>query len=288
MIENAIVNNNKNNEPIEQPIIDQAMEQGSDQLESSNLNEKGFSHKQHKFFFGIGSFALVLYVAIVLLVSGKSTTVHATEDNVMTVAAPMTAGIGMPEVKTFEERTKTLQVAVTDNDGLPLTSMPNVPAASEGISKRPEVMLTENQAELIRNMSEYFAQIGKYAIVTSGTRSSESQLELIKQRIEEKGVSQKFPSLETAEMKDTSVWLKAWQWLRAKRVPINAPAPVKGASVKISKHLSGRAIDLIGSNLDELKALINKYRASAAAKNTDVKIAGIVREPYCVHIDIKA
>lgn len=259
-------------------------------IPSSDLKEKSFSHKQRGLFFGVGSLVLVLYFAIILFVSGKSTKAHADEGNIVTVQAPSAASenpSAEPAAAARPDVSK-MQVKIDLNDGLPVTSSPNVPAVEAGISKRPEVMLTEHQASFVKNLSQFFEQIGKYAIVTSGTRSSESQLELIKDRIEENGVSEKFPKLEDASMADTSVWLKAWQWLRAKHVPINAPAEVKGVAVKTSMHLKGLAVDLISTNLSQLRSWVARYMSSPVAKQSKIKIAAIVLEPGCVHLNITA
>ncbi|MDP4200046.1 MAG: hypothetical protein Q8922_06485 [Bacteroidota bacterium] len=175
---------------------------------------------------------------------------------------------------------------ITDAFGIRITTERNSPVDNASISKNPEVNLTPEQASVVKAFGAYLASRGEWAIVTSGKRTSEGQLALIKERIAEKGATRKFPQLEEASVLDTKIWLKAWHWLTARRVPINAPAPVPGANVRTSMHLKGLAIDFISDDLSHLRTLLANFSRSSFARNADLQIVGIVREPGCVHINL--
>jgi hypothetical protein len=178
----------------------------------------------------------------------------------------------------------TSHVPQIGDDGIAITIQRNAPVDGYSIAKNPEVVLTDKQTEVVRAFADYLASKDEWAIVTSGKRTSESQLGIIKQRIEEKGAEKKFPKLEDADVADTKIWLAAWKWLRAKRVPVNAPAAVPGANV--SMHLTGHAIDFISDDLDHLRSLVAGFMKSKFAKEADYQISAIVREPGCVHINV--
>jgi hypothetical protein len=189
-----------------------------------------------------------------------------------------------PSITTVAKQTTFARTPQVGDDGIPITMERNEPVEGYSISKNPEVILTEKQTDFVQAFGDYLASRNEWAIVTSGKRTSESQLAIIKQRIEEKGAEKKFPKLEEASVADVKIWLAAWKWLRARRVPVNAPAAVRGASV--SQHLSGRAMDFISDDLDELRSLVAGFAKSKYAKQADFKITAIVREPGCVHINV--
>jgi uncharacterized protein YcbK (DUF882 family) len=248
--------------------------------------------KKHHVMAGFLTIFTALMIAIVALVSGKTKTAHADATTQMEIAAPViaTAGDSSEEGHSHDnvaQETQTFQVPIKNNDGLPLTASSHIPAAPIGVSKRPEVRLTADMAELMTNISKFMQKNNRYAIVTSGVRSGESQLELIKQRVEEKGGQKLHAGIFNATLKDSTVWAKAWRWLANKRVPINPPADIvqNGRVVKKSSaHLKGNAIDLISPNLRDLHKMLQRYAASKDAKQIGTRITGIVLEPYCVHI----
>lgn len=184
------------------------------------------------------------------------------------------------------ERTSLGPAPIVSTDGIPLTIERNMLPDGFSIAKNTEVVLTDGQASVVKAFGDYLAARGEWAVVTSGTRTSEGQLALIKERITEKGAAAKFPKLEEASILDTKIWLKAWRWLTARHVPINAPAPVPGENVRTSMHLQGLAIDLISNNLDHLRSMLANFSRSEYAGQAQLHITGIVREPGCVHINL--
>jgi hypothetical protein len=262
-----------------------------------NKVEKPFIEfkKKHHVIAGFLSLFVAVMIAVVALISGKTKMAHADATTQMEIAAPVIATAG-DSLGTDEEATNTVapqnqsfEVPVTNNDGLPLTASSHIPAAPVGVSKRPEVRLTENMAELMQSISGFMQKNNRYAILTSGVRSGESQLALVKQRIEEKGAEKQFAGIFNATLKDSTLWTKAWRWLANKGVPINPPADIvqNGRVVKRSSdHLKGHAMDLISPNLKDLYKQMQRYAASKEARQQDLRITAVVLEPYCVHIKV--
>ena len=249
--------------------------------------------KKHQILAGFATIFVALMIVTIALISGKTKSAHADATTQMEIAAPViaTAGdsahAGHDHDNSNTAPTQSFEVPIMNNDGLPLTASSHIPAAPVGVSKRPEVRLTADMAELMANISKFMQKNNRYAIVTSGVRSGESQLELIKQRVEEKGGHKLHAGIFNATLKDSTVWAKAWRWLANKRVPINPPADIvqNGRVVKKSSaHLKGDAMDLISPNLKDLHKMLSRYAASKEAKQIGPKITGIVLEPYCVHI----
>jgi hypothetical protein len=248
--------------------------------------------KKHNVLAGFLSLFVALMIAIVALVSGKTKSAHADATTQMEIAAPVIASASADSAHDHSSENvandaQTFAVPIKNNDGLALVASSHVPASPVGVSKRPEVRLTEDMAELTASIGNFLEKNRRYAIITSGVRSGESQLGLIKQRITEKGGQKLHAGIFNATLKDSTVWAKAWRWLANKRVPINPPADIvqNGRVVKKSSdHLRGNAIDLISPNLRDLHKQLTKYAASKEAKQQDLRITAVVLEPYCVHI----
>ena len=184
------------------------------------------------------------------------------------------------------QRVSLTPAQIAGADGIPFTIGRNMLPGGCSIAKNTEVILTDGQASVVKAFGDYLTAHGEWAVVTSGKRTSEGQLALIKERITEKGADAKFPKLEEASILDTKIWLKAWRWLTRRHVPINAPAPVPGENVRTSMHLQGLAIDLISNNLDHLRSMLANFSRSEYAGQAQLHITGIIREPGCVHINL--
>jgi hypothetical protein len=266
------------------------------QTQDTNINQKFIEFKKkHHVLAGFVMVFVALMITIITLVSGKTKSAHADATTQMEITAPVVATAGDTNAhaghdhNTIAPSNQSFEVPITNNDGLALVKSSHIPAAPVGVSKRPEVRLTEEMAELSKSISEFMAKNNRYAIITSGVRSGESQLELIKQRVQEKGGQKLHANVFNATLKDSTVWTKAWRWLAQKRVPINPPADIveKGRVVKKSSdHLKGQALDLISPNLKDLHKMLTRYAASKEAKQQDLKIRAVVLEPYCVHIAV--
>lgn len=230
---------------------------------------------------GAGSFAAVLAIAIALLISGKSSVVQAGAESAQYIEIPKDAS--QPFATDTFQSAPALRYA---SFGIPLTLSQNEPAVDAGLSANQEVVLTDRQAEVVKAFDEYLKARGESAVLTSGKRTPESQLEIIKDRIEELGAVRRFKRLAEATVAEANVWLPAWRWLVARGVPVNAPAAVPGRRVRTSAHLEGRAIDIISDDLDHLKGVVAGFMRSPYAKQANMKIAGILREPGCLHLTL--
>lgn len=132
---------------------------------------------------------------------------------------------------------------------------------------RPGVLLTEVIDPVIAALDPYFE--GRHAYVTSGLRSKENQLEIIRTYAKLKGVAKEFPSILTASLDGKTMfeghavfsWQTAWSRLLERGVIINPPiaaAPLfdyvrggvnkKGIVIMPSPHMRGTAFDIGGGS----------------------------------------
>jgi hypothetical protein len=133
--------------------------------------------------------------------------------------------------------------------------------------------------------------------VTSGVRTSEDQLRIIRQYLKSKGLADNYPEAMTALVDDRTdddehfVWQKAWSHLLSVGVIINPPLPAvalmdyirngvnkKGQLIGMSPHTRGTAFDLKG--IESLKIV--------QALKLKGKIRGylVERENNAIHVDI--
>lgn len=255
--------------------------------------------KRHVF----AGYATIVATAAFLLVSGKTQKLRAGEGHTFEISAPKQAtvlSIQLPQLTNIAAMSAAIApaaeiierspVSITSKDGLPIMAKLSNNVAGVGIYKRPTVQMTKDMAKLAQDISKFFAENNMQALVTSGVRTNKGQLELIKDRIAERGMMKNFPALASASIKDTAVWTEAWEWLKARHVPINPPGDYvndDGQKVGGSLHLKGLAMDLIADDLDALKTALQSYMASPAHRTRrGMKITGLVREPDCVHISL--
>ena len=175
-------------------------------------------------------------------------------------------------------------IKLEKHDGIPIVSHKHK-VAHTGIVKRAGVQLTKKQAGFVAKLGQYLRSQNEYAIVTSGARSPQHQLAIIKQKIRAIGAARKFPQLNHAEVRKTSTWLAAWEYLRARHVPVNAPSSA-GGEAAASNHIKGLAVDLISGSLDHLSHLILGFARSSFASRSLLRVASIAREPGCVHVNL--
>lgn len=167
---------------------------------------------------------------------------------------------------------------------------------------RPGVELTDTIDPVIRALDEHFD--GRHAYVTSGLRTKEHQLEIIKTYAKLKGVAREFPAVLTATLDAKTffdghavfAWQPAWSRLLERGVIINPPVAasplfdyarggknLKGAVIMPSPHIRGTAFD-IGGGADGIE---DEREIIALAVG---KVAGLVRvlperENNAIHID---
>lgn len=133
--------------------------------------------------------------------------------------------------------------------------------------------------------------------VTSGVRTSEDQLRIIRTYLRSKGLDNTYPEAMTAEVldrvegSDHFVWQKGWSALLNAGVIINPPVPAvvlmdyvrggvnkKGQIIGMSPHTRGKAFDLSG--LDSLP-IIQGLKLKGKIKGYLLE-----RENNCLHVDI--
>jgi hypothetical protein len=170
------------------------------------------------------------------------------------------------------------------HDGIPLISH-KPKSVRAGIVKRAGVQLTKKQAGFVAKLGQYLRSVGEYAVITSGARSPEHQLAIIKSKIHAMGATRKFPELRHAAVRKSYTWLAAWEYLRARHVPVNAPASA-GGEASASNHIKGLAVDLISGSLDHLSHLIIGFAHSSFALRSPLQVASIAREAGCVHVNL--
>jgi hypothetical protein len=157
-----------------------------------------------------------------------------------------------------------------------------------------KVLLNEHLNSTLCAIDKYWPPKGE--TVTSGIRSPEDSLRIIRTYLKSKGLSLKYPEAMTCAIDEkkpdgTYVWQKAWSNLLNIGVIINPPLPaaclmdyIRGGINKIGKvisqspHIRGTAIDISGTDSEVIvKRLVE-----------DGMIRGylVERENNCIHIDV--
>ncbi len=224
---------------------------------------------------GLGTFVLALSLGLALLISNQSSLLPTRSHRSVVWDSAATA---------LSDDTAVATPVVTFRDGIPVTIVRDAPVDSLGLSMNSEVVLTDSLAEVAHAFNEYLVAHGQFAIITSGKRTPQDQLDIIKERIDEHGADNRFPKLDDATVADTKIWLRAWHWLVRRHVPVNAPEEVDGA--RVSMHTKGLAMDFIADNLDHARDMLAAFARSKYAKEAPMHITAIVREPGCVHINL--
>ncbi len=167
---------------------------------------------------------------------------------------------------------------------------------------RPGVTLTDTIDPVIAALDPYFE--GRHAYVTSGLRTKESQLEVIRQYAKLKGVAKEFPTILTATVdakamfdgRSVFAWQTAWSRLLEKGVLVNPPVAAsplfdyvrggvnkKGAIIMPSPHIRGTAFDIGGGadGIEDERAII----ALAVGHVPGLLRVTPERENDAIHID---
>ena len=173
---------------------------------------------------------------------------------------------------------------IVQHDGIPVVAGRHR-AAHAGVAKRSGVELTKKQAIFASRFGQYLKSVGESAVITSGARSPEHQLAIIKERVRTLGATREFPELRRATPARPSTWLAAWDYLRARHVPVYAPNSA-GGEASASNHIKGLAIDFISGSLDHLASMIRSFSHSRLAMLSPLHVASIAREPGCVHVNL--
>lgn len=167
---------------------------------------------------------------------------------------------------------------------------------------RPGVILTETIDPVIAGLDPYFE--GRHAYVTSGLRTKEHQLDIIKQYAKLKGVAKEFPAVVTATLdaktfyreKAVYAWQPAWSRLLERGVIINPPVAAsplfdyirngvnrKGVIIMPSPHMRGTAFDIGGGvdGVEDERLII----ALAIGKVAGLASVLVERENNAIHVN---
>lgn len=172
---------------------------------------------------------------------------------------------------------------------------------------RSGVRLTESILYPIIDLDKYFEDAGLIAYVTSGERTSQDQLDIIRMYAKRFEIDKEFPEINSCQVNDTIdmgtqkifTWQRAWSRLLNKNVIVNPPRPAKclfdyirsginkkGQEIGYSPHFYGKAFD-IGGGIDhdpsnELEVI---KKAIAEKKIPGLKGYLLERNNNCLHVD---
>lgn len=161
------------------------------------------------------------------------------------------------------------------------------------ITVHPRAKITIPIERALSDLKPYFRAAGLRVKVTSGYRSPNYQLGLIKRKAINYGLDKKYPSIRTATVDDMESWRGAWdELLNVKGYIINPPVPAvsrigerAGRRIGASPHSSGKALDLSSGNpgdLDRIAAVLRQYREDGGP----IKQILIERVNNAVHVGL--
>jgi hypothetical protein len=167
---------------------------------------------------------------------------------------------------------------------------------------RPGVDLTDTIDPVISALDPYFE--GRLAYVTSGLRTKEHQLDIIKQYAKLKGIAKEFPAVLSATLDAKTffeghavfAWQPAWSRLLERGVIINPPVAasplfdyvrngknLKGVVIMPSPHMRGTAFDIGGGSdgVEDERLII----ALAIGKVAGLSGVLVERENNAIHVN---
>lgn len=169
----------------------------------------------------------------------------------------------------------------------------------------PKVVLTNHIDPVIHELDDYFQKVELTAYVTSGLRDANSQLRIIRNEINKRGLEVAYPeAFEDINKKimyegmEVFAWQPAWSKLLNIGFVVNPPFPAealmnyyrpgtttnsKGKIIQSSPHYRGTAFDIGGGSngiSDELAVL-----ESAKGKVKGLKDYLVERTNNAIHID---
>lgn len=168
---------------------------------------------------------------------------------------------------------------------------------NEWLIVKSTVLLNEIIEPVIVGLDKYFGSYKLKAYVTSGERTSEMQLDVIRQYCQRYGVDKEYPEVMTCSVLSRK-WETAWSKLLNIGVVINPPLPAKclfdyyrngvnkkGQEIGHSPHYWGRAFDIGGGVDHDITNELN-----VVLKAIDNKLPGLKgylpeRKNNCLHID---
>jgi hypothetical protein len=164
------------------------------------------------------------------------------------------------------------------------------PKARTHLVVRPTAVLTPEIEFILDELDGFLRADKMIAQVTSGVRTAEQQLALIKKRSVAYGLHSKYPSILVATVDDTDSWHDAWdELLNVKKFIVNPPRPVvskrrgSGKLMGISPHMARMAFDLAGPSLVGIEASVHRYKREGGL----ISQALLETENKAVHVTIR-
>jgi uncharacterized protein YcbK (DUF882 family) len=163
----------------------------------------------------------------------------------------------------------------------------STPASGQFITIRSGVKLTPEVARVVRELDSEFGAANLRVTVTSGLRTPEDQLRIIRNEAIKRGLHQQYPAIQTATVDDVESWLDAWDALLNRvgfivNPPRDARSRITGKSYRPSPHTRGEAFDLSGAELNRIADVVRGYCRKGGT------ISQILLEPKnnAVHIGV--
>lgn len=147
----------------------------------------------------------------------------------------------------------------------PAQGGPRPPISTNFITIASNAVLNPQIESVAKALDEHFRKANLKVTLTSGYRSPQDQLRLIRTQAIQRGLDRLYPSITTATVDNVESWLNAWDdLLHRQKYIINPPVPatsriVPGKQYSASPHSSGLAFDLSGADLDRIAKVVQGY-----------------------------
>ena len=156
------------------------------------------------------------------------------------------------------------------------------------IQVRPSVNLTPQMRQVLGALEPYMRRAGLRVWVTSGYRSPQHQLDIIRRAAIARGLQRTHPSIVNPTVENVDSWRDAWDELLHRHnfvvnPPVRVRSRIRGAYYNPSPHIRGKAFDLAGAPLDRIAAAVRRYQQDGGP------ISQILPEPVnnAVHIGLR-
>lgn len=172
---------------------------------------------------------------------------------------------------------------------------------------RKGVILTPTIDAGIYTLDFWFEKENLSCEVTSGLRTTEKQLQLIKEKAIKHNIHVEFPLITGAQLNIPNTWIPAWSRLLTIGEMINPPIATKclfdykksdgtlrkaGTLIPVSGHQLGEDFDIGGFNKElnqavSLDAIVKVLKVALLSAEVKGIIAGYLKEPVngAVHVD---
>jgi peptidoglycan hydrolase-like protein with peptidoglycan-binding domain len=170
----------------------------------------------------------------------------------------------------------------------PVTTPPSsTPLRPTHIAISSGVVLNPTIENAIRGLDEHFRRANLRVTLTSGVRTAERQLGIIREQARNRGIDKKFPSILTATVDDIPSWKGAWEELfHGHGFIVMPPKKVRSSRNNVeystSPHVAGTAMDFSGADLNRIASVVKNY---CAAGGTVSQIL-IERKNNAVHVGL--